>query len=228
MPLVPHLLRSLAAALAVVSLQCTAAPFAIMLGDTRIGMDAPPGFADTGFTGSPRLQDLAETLTSASNRILLFALSDADLRRFMAGDQMDGKRYMLIATPKNSERDSLSAGGFARLTSDSLRILGTVPGPQADYQKYLDTQPPGRANLLAELVKESTVVSVMQGTRIPPPQGKRNEPSTYVVSSTTLMLVRGKALSLAVYSAFESPADLEWVRSTTTAWIEDLKRINAR
>ena len=146
----------------------------------------------------------------------------------MSGDQMDLKRYMLIATPKNSERDSLSAGGFARLTSDSLRNLGAAPAPQADYQKYLDAQPPGRPHLLGELARESTVVSVLQGARIPPPQGKRNEPSTYVVSTTTLMLVRGKALNIAVYAAYETPADVDWIRSATAAWIEDLKRINAR
>ena len=49
-------MRTLAAALAAISLQCAAAPFGIQLGDTRLGLDAPPGFADTGFTGSPRLQ----------------------------------------------------------------------------------------------------------------------------------------------------------------------------
>ena len=65
-----------------IALECAAAPFAVQLGDIRIGLDAPPGFTDTGFTGSPRLQELAETLTPASNRILLFAISDTDLRRF--------------------------------------------------------------------------------------------------------------------------------------------------
>src|SRR4029450_8217966 len=53
-----------------------AAPFAVQVGEARIGVDAPPGFADTTFTGSPRLQELAEALTSPSNRILLFAISD--------------------------------------------------------------------------------------------------------------------------------------------------------
>jgi hypothetical protein len=220
------LFRLLAAALALVSLQCGAAPFAIQLGETRIALDAPPGFADTGFTGSPRLQDIAEGLTSASNRILVFAISDADLRRFMVGDQMDLKRYMLIATPKGSERESLSAGGFARLAGDSLRALGAAPAADADYQKYLDAQPQGRASLLAELVKEQSVLAVLQGSRLPPV--RRGEPAAYQLSSTTLMLVRGKALNLTVYGAYESAADVEWIRAITVRWIEDLKRLNAR
>ena len=33
-----------------------AAPFAVQVGDTRLGLDAPPGFADTTSMGAPRLQ----------------------------------------------------------------------------------------------------------------------------------------------------------------------------
>jgi hypothetical protein len=218
--------RFLAALLGAASLQCAAAPFAIQLGEARVGLDAPPGFADTGFTGSPRLQDLAETLTSASNRILLFAISDADLRKFMAGDQMELKRYMVIATPKGSERDSLSSGGFARLAGESLRDLGAAPAAGTDFQRHLDSQPPGRANLLAELARDPTVLSILQGSRLAPQ--RRNEPPTFILSTATLMLVRGKMLSLAVYSAYDGEADLDWIRSATLRWIEDLKRLNSR
>jgi hypothetical protein len=217
--------RLLLAALALaVPMQCAAAPFAIRLGDTRVALDAPPGFADTSFTGSPRLQELAESLTSASNRVLLFALPDADLRRFMQGDPIEAKRYMVIATPKGSERDSLSAGSFTRMASESLRSLGSAPAAGTDYPRYLDTQPPGRAALLAQLANDQTAISVLQGTRLPSP--RRNEPPSYVLSSTTLLLVRGKALNLAIYAAYETEDDIEWVRSVTTRWIEDLKRLN--
>ena len=63
---------------AAVSLNCAAAPFTVRLGLEKIVLDAPPGFTDTTELASPRLHDLAETLTAASNRILVFALSDAD------------------------------------------------------------------------------------------------------------------------------------------------------
>jgi hypothetical protein len=77
-----------------------AAPFAVQVGEARLGLDAPPGFSDTTFTGSPRLQELAEAITSPSNRILLFALSDGDLRKFMQGDPPDFRRYMTAVTPR--------------------------------------------------------------------------------------------------------------------------------
>ena len=217
-------MRILALLLAVAAFECAAAPFAVQLGDTRIALDAPPGYADTGFTGSPRLQEHAESITSASNRVLLFAISDADLRRFMGGDPMELKRYMVIATPKNAERERLSAGDFARLAGHSLHSLGTAPAAGTDFPRYLDTQPAGRASLLAELAKDQSTVSVLQGTRIP--SQKRNEPPSYVLSTTTLMLTRGKALNLALYTAYENDVDLEWIRETTLRWIEDLRRLN--
>jgi hypothetical protein len=201
-----------------------AAPFAVQLGEARIGLDAPPGFADTGFTGSPRLQELAEALTSASNRILLFAISDADLRRFMVGDTPEFRRYMLAVTPKGLERDRVSAGAFGSFVSDSLRELGKPPAVE-DFVKYLDSQPQGKASLLGELRKEPEVVSVLQGTRLP--AAGRDKPQ-YLLSTTTLMLVRGKALSLAVYTGYDSPADLDWIRLITARWIEELRRLNSR
>jgi hypothetical protein len=205
-----------------------AAPFAVQLGEARIGLDAPPGFADTGFTGSPRLQELAEALTSASNRILLFAISDDDLRRFMLGDRPELRRYMLAVTPKGLERDRVSAGAFAGFAAESLRELGNPPTGE-DFVKYLDSQPQGKASLLVELRKGSEVVSVLQGTRLPSPGGRmQQEKPQYLLSTTTLMLVRGKALSLAVYTGYDSPADLDWIRSITARWIEDLQRLNKR
>ena len=114
------LVRFLFAALLAVSLQCAAAPFAIRLGDTRVVLDAPPGFADTTFTGSPRLQDAAESLTSPSNRVLLFALTDGDLRRFTQGDVPDLKRLMIVSTPREFERDGVTAGAFGRLSAELL------------------------------------------------------------------------------------------------------------
>ena len=219
-------MRTLAAALAAISLQCAAAPFAVQVGETRIGLDAPPGFADTGFTGSPRLQELAESLTSASNRILLFAISDADLRRFTLGDTPELRRYMIAVTPKGLERERVSPAAFGAFVRDSLAALGSAPAA-GDLQKYLDAQPPGKTSLLAELRREPDVVSVLQGTRAPA-QRRSSEAPQYALSTTTLMLLRGKALNLSVYTLYENAADLDWVRATTARWIDDMARLNYR
>ena len=219
-------MRTLAAALAAISLQCAAAPFAVQVGETRIGLDAPPGFADTGFTGSPRLMELAEALTPASNKILLFAISDADLRRFTLGDTPELRRYMIAVTPKGLERERVSPAAFGAFVRDSLAALGSPPAA-GDLQKYLDAQPPGKTSLLAELRREPGVVSVLQGTRAPA-QRRSSEAPQYALSTTTLMLLRGKALNLSVYTLYENAADLDWVRATTARWVDEIARLNHR
>ena len=230
-------MRILAAPLAVLALllaataPCAADPFAVKVGDARIGLDAPPGFADTGFTGSPRLQEMAETLTSASNRILLFALTDADLRRFMGGDRPEYKRYVIVATPRDLEREHVKPAVFQSFVGDSLRELGTAPAPTADYRKHLDANQ-GKPVLLAELRRSPEAVSVLQGIRLPtPPKSsifEEDKPPAYALSTTTLMLVRGKALTVSVYGPYDGPADLDWIRSISARWVEALERLNSR
>ena len=204
-----------------------AAPFVVQVGETRIGLDAPPGFADTAFTGSPRLQELAESLSSASDRILLFAISDADLRKFMSGDPPEFKRYMIAVTPKALERERVNRQAFNAFVGNSMRELGAPAPTGKSFAEYLDSQPPGKANLLAELRRDPEVVSVLLGTRVPP-RGRSQEKSQYLVSTTTLVLLRGKALNLSVFGGYDSPADLDWIRAITLRWIDDLQRLNNR
>jgi hypothetical protein len=214
-----------AALLAAISLQCAAAPFAVQVGEARIGLDAPSGFADTTFAASPRLQELGEALTSASNRILLFALSDADLRRFTLGDPLELRRYMIVVTARGMERERLSESAFREFAGESVRSLGPLPAV-TDYVEHLDSRASGATSLLAELRKDADAVSVLQGMRAKG-SGMFSR-AQYFLSTTSLLLVRGKALSLSVHTRYDEPADLEWIRLTTTRWIEELKRMNAR
>jgi hypothetical protein len=93
----------LAVFLSALPLTGSAAPFTVRLGLEKIVLDTPPGFSDTTDLASPRLQSLADTLTPASNRILMFALTDADMRGFTLGDQLAARRYMIAVTPRGME-----------------------------------------------------------------------------------------------------------------------------
>jgi hypothetical protein len=210
--------------LALLSLHGAAAPFAVRLGAERVVLDAPPGFADTLDLGSPRLQDLAETLTSASNRILLFAITDADLRRFQQGDRPDYRRYMLVATPRSLERERVGLNQFREYVLDSLRGLGNAAEP-ADLRAYLDAQPAGRAALLAELRRKPDAVAVFQGARVPT---KPKEQPVYLLSTTTLLLVQGKALNVSVFTGYDDERDPEWLKATTLRWLDELQRLNRK
>jgi hypothetical protein len=218
--------RILAALLAAVSGCAFAAPFAVQVGDVRLALDAPPGFSDVQATGSPRLLDLAEALTSASNKILLFALEDGDVRRFSVGDSLELRRYVIAVTPRELQTARVTAGGFRTLVNDTLRELGALPDPNVELRQYLDAEP-RRAKLLGELRREQDVVSVVQGARLPDPPRSR-EPPRYLLSSSTLMLIRGKALNLSIYTSHSGPEDVDWLRNVTLRWIEELQRLNLR
>jgi hypothetical protein len=138
-------MRAWLAALMLAAAPTWAAPFAVPVGDARIGLEAPAGFADTGFTGSPRLREIAESLTSASNRILLFAISDGDLRLFMQGDRPELRRFMIAVTPRALEDQSVATSQFDAFVGDVLRELGGPAPAQGDVLKYLDAQPRGKA-----------------------------------------------------------------------------------
>src|SRR5690606_35994966 len=125
------------------------APFAVQVGDTKVALDTPAGFADTMFTGSPRLIELAESLTSASNRILLFALTDADLRRFTLGDPIEGRRYLIAVTPRAMERERVSGEAFRAFVDEALRNAGKPPAPGKPLLEVLDARP-GKLTLLEE------------------------------------------------------------------------------
>jgi hypothetical protein len=213
------------------ALPAWSAPFAVQLGDARVVLDAPAGYADTTFTGSPRLQELAEALTSASNRVLLFAISDGDLRRFTLGDPPELRRYMLVATPKALERERIAAPAFQRMAEEALRGFAAVP-EGTELGSYLETQPVGLSRPLSALRRDPAVVSLLQGTRLEPTRIPRlfgsEERQNLMLSSSTLMLVRGKALNVFVFSAYLSAEDAAWVRAVTARWVDDLQRLNGR
>ncbi len=199
--------RALAAFFLLFSLPCLAAPFAVHVGEARIALDAPPGFADSSFTGSPRLQELAETQTSPSNKILMFAISDGDLRLFMTGDTPEFRRYMLVVTPKAMERERMTPAAFKELVDNTARAAQGAPDA-------------------AELRRDAEVFSLQLRTQVPP--ARRGGEPQEVLTTRTLMLVRGKPLDLTVLAVYGSPADVAWIRDVTARWIDELQRLNAR
>lgn len=220
--------RLLVAALTALSLECAAAPFALQVGDVRLAFDIPPGFADSMPTGSPRLQDLAESFTAASNRVLVFALSDGDMRRFNGGDTPELRQYLLAVTPRAFEQERLTPAAFDAMVRDGLRALGTPP-TEGDIAKVLEARPPGESTLLAELRRDADAMTVLRGVRLPPAETgffSAAKPSAYVLSTTSLILLRGKALTLTVTTGYTGKADVEWLRATTLRWIEELRRLN--
>ena len=128
--------RILACLAAAMALNCAAAPIPAAIGNERLVLDAPAGYSDSLQLSSPRLQELAETLAGPSNRVMLLALTDGDLRAFMQGDSPAFRRYMVIATPTRLERERVDAALFASTVAEGMRDMGK-PVPPDDYIKHL-------------------------------------------------------------------------------------------
>jgi hypothetical protein len=148
------------------------------------------------------------------------------MRRFNSGDAPELKQYILVATPKSLEYERLSGDAFNRYVSDGRSAMGKpVDG---DFAKALEARQPGQLTLLAEMLRDPDAMSVIRGLRLPPAESGlfSSKPSQYVLSSTTVLLLRGKPLTLTLTSGYENKADLEWLRATTLRWIEELRRLN--
>ena len=57
-------------------------------------------------------------------------------------------------------------------------------------------------------------------------QGGWNEKRQFRVSAMTIALVGGRALYLSAFSAYDSPADIAWLKTVSERWLEDLQRLN--
>ena len=206
-----------------------AAPFSVQLGPDRLVLDTPAGFADSAGFGSPRLTEFAENLADPSNRVLVFALSDSDFRRFSAGDALEFRRYLLAVTPRSKERERMTVAQFGKLVEEIERNFDASFETPEDYRIYLGGRPAGQARLLEKLRRDPQLVSLLYGTMVPQPppsMWREAKPPVFKLSTTTLALIGGRALYFSAFSAYDSPADVLWIRAMTESWIEELQRLN--
>jgi hypothetical protein len=150
------------------------------------------------------------------------------MRRFNSGDAPELKQYLLVVTPKALEQERMSAADFDRYVRSGMQGMGKPV--EGDFTKVLEARRPGELVLISELARDPDALSVVRGLRLPPAESgglfSTAKPSQYVLSTTTVILLRGKALTLSVTSGYEGRADLEWLRTTTLRWIEELRRLN--
>jgi hypothetical protein len=206
-----------------------AVPFVVQLGADRLVLDTPAGFADTLGLGSPRLNDLAESLAGPSVRVLSFAITDADLRRFMTGETPEYKRYAVAGTAREFERLRATQEDYQKFVSDALRGLGEAPPAGSDLRKLLAAAPEGKPMLLQFLRRDAAVASYIQGTRLPGAKRSWSDwdvQPVFVLVSTSLAMVRGRPVNLSITVALEDPADFEWLEVNTRRWLEQIQRLN--
>jgi len=95
----------------------------------------------------------------------------------------------------------------------------------AACRAHLDDLPVGRPVLLRELRRTPVLVSLLLASRLP---SKTDSEPQYLLYTQTLVLVRGKALSVTAYTIYGSPADQDWLLGITQRWTEDIQQLNGR
>ena len=98
--------------------------------------------------------------------------------------------------------------------SDSETVVGNPPVDLAAARRLLAAQP----------------FSVLLGARMLAKQATlfKDAEWRYIVSTNTMLLLRGKVLHLVIFTNYDGPQDLEWVRFTTQRWVDELMRLNRR
>ena len=134
-------------------------------------------------------------------------------------------------SPATIGNERFSPQRFGEFADAAQRELGERVPAGKIFTEYFDQQPLGKSSVVGELRRDPEVRSLLLGARVPPntrlqPPGAPKQ--QYALSTISLLLVRGKALSLTVYSAYDSQADLDWIRAITARWIDDLQRLNTR
>ena len=161
--------------------------------------------------------------------MLVFALADADARRFAGGDALDLRRYLLAVTPRAKERERIGAAQFADLVDVAERDINASFQSPPDYRIYMQGRPAGQTTLLQKLRRDPKAISLLYGTMVPQPPPsiwREDKPPVFKLSTTTLALIGGRAVYLSAFSAYDSPADVFWIRSITETWLEELQRLN--
>jgi hypothetical protein len=118
---------------------------------------------------------------------------------------------------------------FGKLVEEIERNFDPAFVSPEDYRIYMGSRPAGQAHLLEKLRREPNRVSLLYGTRVPQPPPsifREDKPAIFKLSTMTLALIGGRALYISAYSAYDSPADVFWIRGITETWVEELQRLN--
>ena len=209
-----------------------AAPFALQVGDLRLGLDAAGRLRRLPLlTGSPRLIELAESLTAASNRILVFALTDADMRRFNGGDAPELRQRLLVVTPRALEHQRTSGRRVRRQRARDAALARQTSRPKATSPE-VPRDAPARQRRRASASCAGSRRSWLSCAAFACRPSRR---PVQLLQAVAVRRSRAPPCSCCAANRCSSPsspatrakADLEWIRATTLRWIDELRRLNA-
>jgi hypothetical protein len=197
----------------------------VQIGSERMRVSAARGFVEPT-QAFPRMREFAEQYVPKDSHLLAIFLLEKSLPAGDKGDVGDLSRYILVETERSYEEKYLSRSSFSR-TKLELRMY-----VNSSTKKSFD-------EVRAFLKKGDSGVDVagMENTgwvdegdryitfgrlaRFSDASGSR-----VVVSVSATVLVKGKALSLLVYTPFTSYDDVEWAEGVSNELVTNVLKDN--
>lgn len=209
---------------------------AIKVGGQSLDVPLPAGFVDTA-TAAPQLKQLGEKqFTSEASRLLVYGVEQAGLERMKKNQGEPIQRYLQVQVPKQLEGASATPADFAELKklvlqqnpalTNAANPLSALPkgklGALTD-EKARQAQP-GTPLTLGVLRDDERSLTTLALSRFETKAGKSG--TVYVLTATSYILVKDKLLHFYLYADYLKPADAEWLRETSDAWLKTVLQAN--
>ena len=212
----------------------------VTLAHHDVSLPVPADFADPSST-PPEQRVLAERLTPANNRLLALILTQDYLAHRAAGDKPHMSRYMLVQTIRAVEDSGVDATTFERLKAQFhqnadawLAKARETAKPQADAAIHEVGKQIGDPTISVELgtIKslgifdehpDSIALATVQPIAATTASGQHafNQVMAYAV-----VLVDRRPVLAALYSDYDSQADIDWAEQRMRAWIARIHELN--
>jgi len=203
------------------------------VGRTLLQLPVPQGFVDAA-RPLPQMRVLGERMTPPTNRLLGIFITEQDLARAQGGQAPEMARYFMAQTLRQAEDKGFTEvefQGVRQLLRQQYQTLLMQIAPAA--QGHLDqaareigrdagvdalSLKMGELKGLEIFVDTATAISLLAATKYAVQTDKETKEIPMAMGITTATL-RGKLVYFYAYAVYRSPADLQWVRQATRAWL---------
>lgn len=211
----------------------------IEVGGKTIHVPAPAGFHEISEL-SPYTRKLAEGMTPQNNRLLAVFVSESDLGRIMKGESPEFGRHMLLMVYRQLEHTDFSGAQFQQLVGQVKQeqeillekvkdkagsLLDDALGKLSKDDGVSLKLKVGETVSLGVFIERNDTVGFASLTKCQV-SAEGQQIDYLMASGISYIRVKGKILYAYVYGIYENQNDLEWVRTTSRKWVDQILTIN--
>jgi hypothetical protein len=211
----------------------------IEVGGKTIHVPSPAGFHEISEL-SPDTRKLSETMVPSYNRLLAVFVSESDLGRIMKGEPLEFEQYMFLQVYRKVEHTNVSGSQFKQFVGQFKQenetllervkdrigpLLDDMSGKLSKDYGVLGKLKLGETVPLGIFIEQNDAVGIaflvksqvsVEGQQI----------DVLMASGMSYIRVKGKILFAYVHSNYETQNNLEWVRTTSRKWVDQILATN--